>query len=105
MASHPRTRGDSRMYRATFKTFEAYCQERWEFSKRQCDRLINAAKVTDNLGPIGPKPTSESQARPLAKLPAEAVAKETGVSPAPIALLQVYCNCKKPPQEWETFGN
>ena len=61
---------DSNMYRATFKTFEEYCQKRWEFSKRQCDRLISAAKVTENLGPIGPKPETESQARPLAKLPA-----------------------------------
>lgn len=62
---------DSRIYRATFKTFEDYCDKRWEFSKRQCDRLISAAKVTKNLGPIGPKPESEAQARPLAKLPAE----------------------------------
>lgn len=62
---------DSRMYRATFKTFEEYCEKRWEFSKRQCDRLIQAAKVTENLGPMGPIPNSERQARPLAKLPAE----------------------------------
>lgn len=62
---------DSRIYRATFKTFEEYCETRWEFSKRQCDRLISAAKVTENLGPMGPKPESERQARPLAKLPAE----------------------------------
>jgi hypothetical protein len=56
---------DQRLYRETHDTFEAYCQDRWELSKRHADRLIAAAEVISNLGPIGPKPSSESQARPL----------------------------------------
>jgi hypothetical protein len=62
---------DSRIYRATHATFEDYCRERWQFSKRHCDRMISAGEIAKNLGPIGPKPESESQARPLAKLEPE----------------------------------
>lgn len=62
---------DSRIYRATFKTFEEYCQKRWEFEKAYAFRMIAAAEVVGNLSPMGDTPTSERQARPLAKLPAE----------------------------------
>jgi len=62
---------DSRIYRATFATFEDYCETRWGFSKRHCDRLISAAETVNELGPVGPKPTSERQARELAKAPKE----------------------------------
>ena len=34
-------------------------------------RLIESAGVMDNLSPIGDKPATESQARPLSKLPPE----------------------------------
>lgn len=62
---------DSRIYRATHSTFEDYCRERWQFSKTQCNRLIDSAKVALNLAPIGVIPSTESQARPLAKLEPE----------------------------------
>ncbi len=35
---------------------------------RHANRLIQATKILENLGPIGPKPETESQARPLTKL-------------------------------------
>jgi hypothetical protein len=62
---------DSRIYRSSHGNFEDYCRERWQFSKTQCNRLIESAKVVENLTPNGVTPFTESQARPLAKLPAE----------------------------------
>lgn len=74
---------DSRLYRETHSTFENYCRDRWGMNRRYANRIIEAAVVVENLGPIGPKlpstgtdqlvslPTHESQARPLAKLEPE----------------------------------
>jgi len=59
---------DQRLYKSGYKTFEDYCREEWQMSKRHCDRLISSAEIAANLGPTGPK--TESQARPLAKLSA-----------------------------------
>lgn len=62
---------DSRIYRATFKTFEDYCQERWQFRRDYVNKLIAASSVVSNLDTMVSKPDNERQARPLAKLPAE----------------------------------
>jgi hypothetical protein len=62
---------DRRLYRIEHKTFEAYCRDKWNFSRVHAHRLITASAVSEML-PTGNKPTSERQARPLAKLPAEA---------------------------------
>ena len=59
---------DNRLYKETHSTFESYCQERWGWSKRHANRHIQAAHLGDILGPIGPKPTTESQARELTPL-------------------------------------
>jgi len=62
---------DQKLYRGPFVTFEEYCRARWGFVRRQADRLIEAAEITEALGlrPIGLKPPSaESQARELARL-------------------------------------
>lgn len=61
---------DGRLYRAEHGTFEAYCLKRWGFGKAYAHRMIASAQVITNLSPIGDKPATESQARPLAKLPA-----------------------------------
>lgn len=61
---------DSRIYRNSHKTFEDYCRERWGWSRIQVHRTIEAAKI-DGVLPMGNKPNSERQARPLAKLPPE----------------------------------
>jgi hypothetical protein len=60
---------DERLYRETHPTFEAYCRERWGFSKTHANRLIQSAGVAKNLAPIGVIPQSESQVRILASLP------------------------------------
>ncbi len=88
---------DNRLYRDKYKTFEEYCRERWAFETSYANRLIKASYVIDNLksdddgfkndhdadqGQIVPVrtnwphdvvssklPTTESQVRPLSKLP------------------------------------
>jgi len=44
----------------------------WDFNRAHAYRLMGSAKVIETLSPIGDiKPTTESQARPLAKLEPE----------------------------------
>jgi hypothetical protein len=59
---------DLRLYRVEYHTFENYCQERWGMTRRHANRLVESAEVVHNVGPIGPTPDNEAQARPLAKL-------------------------------------
>ena len=64
---------DGRQYQATHPTFEAYLQERWQMSRRQGYRLIEAAEVTEAVGVSNlDTPATEGVARelkPLAKGP------------------------------------
>ncbi len=64
-----------RLYRSTHKSFEEYCLLRFGFQRAHSYRLIDAARVVDNLSSgclqIGDiLPSSESQCRPLIKLEA-----------------------------------
>lgn len=53
-----------------YETFEAYCRDRWDFNRAHAYRLINSATVMNTVSPIGDtKPATESQCRPLSKLP------------------------------------
>lgn len=67
---------EKRLYRTNHKTFEDYCQKRWGMARSHVYRLIEASKTVANLSPTGDKPalyvepSSESQVRPLAGLPA-----------------------------------
>jgi hypothetical protein len=80
---------DGRLYRATHRTFEDYCRDRWAISKTHANRMIEAAGVAESLAPIGAIPTHESQMRPLAALEPEdqrtawsqAVAESDGKQP------------------------
>jgi hypothetical protein len=66
---------DRRLYRATHRDFEAYCQERWSFTRQRAAQLIGAAAVATNVSTTGLQPpATERQARPLAGLAAEAQA-------------------------------
>ena len=62
---------DSRLYRETHGTFEAYCVERWHLSKAHVNRLVAASQVVESVAPVGVAPSNERQARPLTKLPEE----------------------------------
>jgi hypothetical protein len=60
-----------RLYRAEFGTFEDYCKSKWGMAHRHANRLIEAANIAEELGPVGPKPESERHVRPLSILPPE----------------------------------
>ena len=65
---------ESRLYLASgFETFDDYCRERWGWSRQHAYRQIAAARVVENLSPIGDTnlPVTESQARELATLTPE----------------------------------
>lgn len=55
---------ESRLYRATHSSFEAYCESRWGFTGRRGRQLIEAAEIGTTV-PI----ENEGQARELAKVP------------------------------------
>jgi hypothetical protein len=65
-----------RLYKR-YGTFEAYCQERWEFGRSYASRVMDATQVYQEMLPRGNKtpdltvlPTTEKQLRSLTKLPA-----------------------------------
>jgi hypothetical protein len=64
---------DSRLYREKYSTFEEYCLEEWEISDRFARNLRSAADVVEVLQKknFAVLPATESQARPLTKLPRE----------------------------------
>ncbi len=63
---------EQKLYRESQKSFEAYCQDKWGIARRTADRFIGAARVIENLTPMGVKiPAHERQVRPLAGLSPE----------------------------------
>lgn len=55
-----------------FDTFEAYCKERWDFSRRHAYRFIEAVEVIENVSESDTKhPINLEQTRPLAHLDAD----------------------------------
>jgi hypothetical protein len=59
---------DSKLYRETHPTFEAYCRHRWRISRSYAYRQIKAASVAGLLSPIGDIAITESQARALSSM-------------------------------------
>ena len=61
---------DSKLYRETHDTFEAYCKERWQISRPQAYRQIEEAQTIEVLSPNGDTlPEVESHVRPLLQFP------------------------------------
>ena len=60
---------DARLYRNTHATFEEYLADRWDMSRPQAYRLIDAWPLAERLSPIGDK-INESQVRELLPLAA-----------------------------------
>ena len=102
---------DKRLYRETHTTFESYVQDQFGYKKSAAYYLISAAEVVDNLK--RPQfvdknqsqiilPTSESQCRPIAKLPfsqqrevwSEAVERASGKVPPARIIKQVVKELK-----------
>jgi hypothetical protein len=61
---------DQQLYREKYSSFDAYCLEKWEWTRQHVARMIAAAKVAEELSPTGSVPTSERQARLIGTLPA-----------------------------------
>ncbi|WP_422932228.1 hypothetical protein [Singulisphaera sp. PoT] len=67
---------DKRLYREGWRSFEHYCEDRWHFSARHVNRLIQWAEVITDLGPRGPvsvepeprRLPTETQSRPLSRI-------------------------------------
>ena len=59
---------DTRLYRESYETFEEYCQEVWDMSRRYVNYQIRAEEVVAELGTNVPKPKTEAQARELARV-------------------------------------
>ncbi len=62
---------DSKLYRESHGTFEEYCREKWGFTRMKASQFIAASEVMENVNNCLQKPATESQARPLSKLPPE----------------------------------
>ena len=80
---------DRRLYRSTHVTFEEYCRDRFDFTRRRPYQLIEASQIYDNLldkcEDIMPvMPTREGQVRPLSELDTaqQPIAWETAVEEA-----------------------
>lgn len=58
---------DSRLYRMTHETFEAYCLDRWHLERGRANQLLGAAEVVKALGEDDGL-TNEAQARELVPL-------------------------------------
>lgn len=69
---------DSKLYRETHGTFEEFCRDKWDISKRHVDRQISAYLVCRNInGTHGSQndvelvPGNERQVRPLTEFDAD----------------------------------
>jgi hypothetical protein len=61
---------ENRLYRVEFASFEAYCQERWGFSRQRAHQLIHGAETAAKVSTVvDAAPTNEAQSRELAKVP------------------------------------
>ena len=56
---------------AMASSFEHYCRERWQFERRHAYRLIDSARVIENVSHGTQAPESERVVRPLTKLEPE----------------------------------
>jgi hypothetical protein len=63
---------DGKLYRATHRTFEDYCRERWGMTDRRARQLIVAAEIAVGVSETGTiVPKNEGQVRPLVGVPVE----------------------------------
>ncbi len=64
---------DLRLYREDHQSFEDYCQQEWEMSRKTAYQLMAAsvalATIRENVPDTMPLPSNEAQIRPLTSLP------------------------------------
>lgn len=81
---------DGRLYRAGYGTFEEYVEQRWDMSRAQANRLIDAWPLAERLSPMGDKinerqirelmPVSDTHGQDAAVIVYETVAGTDGVT-------------------------
>ncbi len=62
---------DKKLYRIEYKTFEEYCQEKWQMTRRRSYQLIEASLAIENVNPGTQMPKNEKEVRPLTALEPE----------------------------------
>ncbi len=55
-------------YKPEYPNFDAYCREKWGWSRRHADRHISWVRIASKLAPIGVHPENEAQAREIGRL-------------------------------------
>jgi hypothetical protein len=92
---------DRKLYRRDYSTFEAYCQDRWGWSRQRGSQLIQAAAVVEALPEkMSTVVDNERVARELAKLPVpqqKAVIKEAIKAGEPLTTPMVRAKLPPPP--------
>lgn len=56
---------DRRLYRETHQSFDVYCRERWNMSRKLADAKIADARLLDSLSSLPTPPQNAAQARAL----------------------------------------
>lgn len=89
------------LFRKDYKTFEAYCQGRWGWSRQRGHQLIQASEVVKALPPsLSTAVDNEAVARELKKLPVpvqKQVLKEAQKSGEPLTAPEVRKHLPPPP--------
>lgn len=60
---------DQKLYREDYKTFEQYCKERWAIERREAYKLIDSARVVQNVPILAQIGSKQSHTAPLSPLP------------------------------------
>lgn len=72
---------DSRLYRESHKSFDAYVQDRWSIKKTYAHDLINAVAVANNVRNCGQNVVDGAVISSVPEIPNEAVARELAKAP------------------------
>lgn len=64
---------DGLLYKQKYGTWDAYCEERWDFGRAYASRLTKAAEIVGMLPMGNISAVTERQIRPLGKLTSEAL--------------------------------
>lgn len=63
---------DNRLYRAEFKTFQAYCRDKWNFTRQYVNQIIAGAEAVRTLPQdLETMVSNQRSARELARVPTE----------------------------------